>query len=105
MGYRVAKQAKRSRSASALAPHQVQAPAGDHRGEDRQFSVVGIEKEAVGQVAADIRRFRRPSPTRQGVMYRGEKIRRKAVRPQGRQTQHDRTIDRKQAARSGAACG
>jgi large subunit ribosomal protein L6 len=44
-----------------------------------KFSVTGIEKEAVGQVAADIRALRPPEPYKgKGVMYRGEKIRRKA---------------------------
>ncbi len=44
-----------------------------------KFSVSGIEKEQVGQVAADIRGFRPPEPYKgKGVMYRGEKIRRKA---------------------------
>jgi len=44
-----------------------------------KFTVSGIEKETVGQVAADIRAFRPPEPYKgKGVMYRGEKVRRKA---------------------------
>jgi large subunit ribosomal protein L6 len=44
-----------------------------------KFSVSGISIEDVGQVAADIRRFRPPEPYKgKGVMYRGEKVRRKA---------------------------
>ena len=43
------------------------------------FSVSGISKEAVGQVAAELRKLRPPEPYKgKGVMYRGEKIRRKA---------------------------
>ena len=42
------------------------------------FSVTGISKERVGQVAADLRRLRPPEPYKgKGVMYRGERIRRK----------------------------
>jgi large subunit ribosomal protein L6 len=44
-----------------------------------KFSVTGISIEDVGQVAADIRRLRPPEPYKgKGVMYRGERIRRKA---------------------------
>jgi large subunit ribosomal protein L6 len=43
------------------------------------FSVSGISKEAVGQVAAELRKLRPPEPYKgKGVMYRGERIRRKA---------------------------
>jgi large subunit ribosomal protein L6 len=43
------------------------------------FAVTGVSKEAVGQVAADLRKLRKPEPYKgKGVMYRGEKIRRKA---------------------------
>ena len=43
-----------------------------------KFSVSGVSIEEVGQVAADIRRFRPPEPYKgKGIMYRGEKIRRK----------------------------
>ncbi len=43
------------------------------------FSVSGISKEAVGQVAAELRKIRPPEPYKgKGVMYRGERIRRKA---------------------------
>lgn len=44
-----------------------------------QITVSGSDKEAVGQVAAKIRSFRRPEPYKgKGIMYRGERIRRKA---------------------------
>ena len=43
------------------------------------FAVTGISKELVGQVAADLRRLRKPEPYKgKGVMYRGEVVRRKA---------------------------
>lgn len=44
-----------------------------------QISVSGADKEAVGQVAAKIRSFRKPEPYKgKGILYRGERIRRKA---------------------------
>ncbi|HVB77435.1 MAG TPA: 50S ribosomal protein L6 [Candidatus Nitrosotalea sp.] len=47
--------------------------------EPTKFAVVGISKEKVGQVAADLRKLRPPEPYKgKGVMYRGEVIRRKA---------------------------
>jgi large subunit ribosomal protein L6 len=43
------------------------------------FAVIGIAKEQVGQVAADLRKLRPPEPYKgKGIMYRGERIRRKA---------------------------
>jgi large subunit ribosomal protein L6 len=44
-----------------------------------KFSVSGISIEDVGQVAANLRSLRPPEPYKgKGIMYRGEKIRRKA---------------------------
>ena len=44
-----------------------------------RISVKGIDKEVVGQVAADIRRLRKPEPYKgKGVRYAGEIVRRKA---------------------------
>jgi large subunit ribosomal protein L6 len=44
-----------------------------------QIGVVGIDKEVVGQVAADIRSIRKPEPYKgKGVRYRDERVRRKA---------------------------
>ncbi|HJU82964.1 MAG TPA: 50S ribosomal protein L6, partial [Holophagaceae bacterium] len=41
--------------------------------------VTGADRQLVGQVAADIRQFRKPEPYKgKGVMYTGEVIRRKA---------------------------
>lgn len=43
-----------------------------------RFSVAGIDKEQVGEVAANIRKLRRPDPYKgKGVRYAGERIRRK----------------------------
>ncbi len=44
-----------------------------------RLSVVGIDKELVGQVAAEVRAKRKPEPYKgKGVRYLGEQIRRKA---------------------------
>jgi len=44
-----------------------------------RFSVKGIDKQKVGQVAAEIRRLRRPDPYKgKGIRYAGEQVRRKA---------------------------
>jgi large subunit ribosomal protein L6 len=44
-----------------------------------KIDVVGIDKEAVGQVAADIRSIRKPEPYKgKGVRYVGERVIRKA---------------------------
>ena len=44
-----------------------------------RVAVLGIDKEKVGQVAADIRKIRKPEPYKgKGVKYAGEKILRKA---------------------------
>jgi large subunit ribosomal protein L6 len=41
--------------------------------------VTGIDKQKVGQIAANLRRLRRPDPYKgKGVRYQGETIRRKA---------------------------
>jgi large subunit ribosomal protein L6 len=82
VGYRVAKQGDEiTLSLGFSHPIKFKPPAGvtiDVQ-DQTKFSVSGIEKEAVGQVAADIRGFRPPEPYKgKGVMYRGEKVRRKA---------------------------
>ncbi|MGA2663029.1 MAG: 50S ribosomal protein L6, partial [Verrucomicrobiota bacterium] len=44
-----------------------------------RLAVVGIDKELVGQVAAQVRAARKPDPYKgKGVHYLGEQIRRKA---------------------------
>ncbi len=47
--------------------------------ENTLITVSGINKQTVGQVAADIRLIRKPEPYKgKGISYKGEKIRRKA---------------------------
>ena len=44
-----------------------------------RFSVTGIDKQQVGEVAANLRKLRKPDPYKgKGVRYEGEVIRRKA---------------------------
>lgn len=68
-------------------PVQVQAPEGitlkleanDPATKATRISVSGIDKQAVGQLAANIRRIRKPEPYKgKGIRYAGESIRRKA---------------------------
>jgi large subunit ribosomal protein L6 len=43
-----------------------------------RFAVLGIDKQQVGEVAANIRKIRKPEPYKgKGVRYAGEKVRRK----------------------------
>jgi large subunit ribosomal protein L6 len=81
-GYRV--QAKGSDLEFALGfshPVLVSAPEGiSFKVENpTRFSVEGIDKQKVGEVAANIRKLRKPDPYKgKGVRYQGEVIRRKA---------------------------
>jgi large subunit ribosomal protein L6 len=63
-------------------PVRVEAPDGISFESDqktRQIKVLGFDREAVGQTAAEIRRVRPPEPYHgKGIRYLGEKIRRKA---------------------------
>jgi large subunit ribosomal protein L6 len=44
-----------------------------------KFSVRGIDKQAVGQFAAEVRKLRKPEPYKgKGIRYAGEQLRRKA---------------------------
>jgi len=44
-----------------------------------RFAVLGIDKQLVGEVAANIRKIRKPEPYKgKGVRYVGERVRRKA---------------------------
>ena len=46
---------------------------------NNKVSVIGIDKQAVGEVAANIRKLRKPEPYKgKGVRYAGEVVRRKA---------------------------
>jgi large subunit ribosomal protein L6 len=45
----------------------------------RQITIIGFDKEAIGQLAANIRKIRPPEPYKgKGIHYLGERIRRKA---------------------------
>ena len=47
--------------------------------EPTKIGVIGIDKQAVGQVAAEIRAYRKPEPYKgKGVRYAGERVVRKA---------------------------
>ena len=62
-------------------PVSVEAPAGVtfEVPTPTQIAVIGTDKEAVGQVAANIRAIRKPEPYKvKGVRYRGEHVVRKA---------------------------
>jgi large subunit ribosomal protein L6 len=68
-------------------PVEVHAPAGitltvdgvDAATKATKISVSGIDKQAVGELAAQIRRIRKPEPYKgKGIRYSGEKVRRKA---------------------------
>jgi large subunit ribosomal protein L6 len=81
VGYRVT--AKGSDLEFALGyshPVPVKAPEGINFAVETptRFSVSGIDKQRVGEVAANIRKLRKPDPYKgKGVRYSGEKIRRK----------------------------
>jgi large subunit ribosomal protein L6 len=50
-----------------------------------QIKVLGIDKQAVGQVAADIRKWRKPEPYKgKGIRYEGERVRRKLGKAAGK---------------------
>lgn len=62
-------------------PINYEAPTGITIGVEKNthLTVTGIDRQLVGQVAADIRKFRKPEPYKgKGVQYTGEVIRRKA---------------------------
>jgi large subunit ribosomal protein L6 len=54
---------------------QVQTPS------QTEIVVTGVDKQLVGQVAAEIRAFRKPEPYKgKGVRYAGERVRRKEAK-------------------------
>ncbi len=56
---------------------QTEAARGDS--DPARFSIKGIDKQAVGQFAAEIRKIRKPEPYKgKGIRYAGEQVRRKA---------------------------
>ena len=68
------------RSASATPSSSTRPKASPSRCRPRlRIIVKGIDKETVGQVAADIRKIRKPEPYKgKGVRYAGEVVQRKA---------------------------
>ncbi|HTQ08887.1 MAG TPA: 50S ribosomal protein L6 [Fimbriimonadaceae bacterium] len=67
-------------------PVRLEAPAGitfevkaDERTRAQSVTVSGIDKQKVGQIAADVRKVRKPEPYKgKGIRYRGEVIKLKA---------------------------
>jgi large subunit ribosomal protein L6 len=81
-GYRVTAKGKDLEFALGFShPVTVSAPPGISFTVERptQFTVAGIDKQLVGEVAANIRKIRPPEPYKgKGVKYQGEVVRRKA---------------------------
>lgn len=82
VGYRVSLKGKAIELLVGFShPVMIEAPAGiDFEvPENTKISVSGIDKQLVGQVAADIRKVRPPEPYKgKGIRYAGEHVRRKA---------------------------
>jgi large subunit ribosomal protein L6 len=81
VGYRVAKSGERLNLSLGFShPVSFEAPKGvtlTVEGQNK-IHIDGIDKQAVGQVAADIRRLREPEPYKgKGIRYEGERIRKK----------------------------
>jgi large subunit ribosomal protein L6 len=81
VGYRVAKSGERLNLSLGFShPVSFEAPKGvalTVEGQNK-IHVEGIDKQMVGQVAADIRRLRKPEPYKgKGIRYQGERIRKK----------------------------
>jgi large subunit ribosomal protein L6 len=83
VGYRANMQGKNlvlnvgySHSVEIEPPQGISFEVGDR---DQQIVISGIDKQAVGQIAADIRKVRPPEPYKgKGIRYKDEYIRRKA---------------------------
>jgi large subunit ribosomal protein L6 len=83
VGYRAAAQSPRNLELALGFSHpvRVEAPEGIEFETPQPTRIVvrGIDKEKVGQVAADIRKIRKPEPYKgKGVRYLGEHVQRKA---------------------------
>ena len=81
VGYRVAKKGDNLEFALGFShPVVVEPPAGITFAVETptRFSVSGIDKQLVGETAANIRKLRKPEPYKgKGVRYAGEQVRRK----------------------------
>ena len=61
------------------------AVANDPQSRNPVVTITGIDKEKVGQVAADIRKMRKPEPYKgKGIRYKGEVVRRKQGKASGK---------------------
>jgi large subunit ribosomal protein L6 len=82
VGYRVAKDGQALVFSLGFShPVRIEPPTGVTFTVDTptRFSVNGIDKQVVGEQAAQIRKLREPEPYKgKGIMYAGERIRRKA---------------------------
>ena len=82
VGYRAAKQGKKLALTLGFShPVEMEAPAGITIDVPAPNKIVvsGADKEVVGAVAADIRKWRKPEPYKgKGIRYEGEVVRRKA---------------------------
>jgi large subunit ribosomal protein L6 len=81
-GYRVAQKGSGVEFALGFShPVNVEPPAGISLSVEgnNKLTVTGIDKQAVGEVAANIRKIRKPEPYKgKGIRYAGEVVRRKA---------------------------
>ena len=87
VGYRAAKQGD-GITVQVGYSHSVTVPAPDDVSLEvtspTQITVSGMDKQRVGQVAADIRAIRKPEPYKgKGIRYAGEHVRRKAGKAAG----------------------
>ena len=82
VGYRAAKQGNKLALTLGFShPVEMEAPAGItiEVPAPNKIVVTGVDKEVVGAVAADIRKWRKPEPYKgKGIRYEGEVVRRKA---------------------------
>ena len=80
VGYRAVKQGNKLEIQAGYSHPVVVEPEGDieFNVEDGEIIVEGVDKQLVGQVAADIRQIRKPEPYNgKGIKYVDERIRRK----------------------------
>ena len=84
MGYRATKQGEKVvLNLGFIKPVEIVPPQGIEVtvNSPTSITVKGIDKERVGQLAAEIRQLRKPEPYQgTGVRYAGEKIRRKVAK-------------------------
>ncbi len=65
-------------------PSEIKVTTAMEKGQAPLIRLEGIDKELLGQVCAKIRGFRKPEPYKgKGIMFKGEKVRRKAGKTAG----------------------